>query len=185
MKPINENTAANTAAALNIKINRALAGAALATGAGVELTDRPGYSPEVHDYDFMKLVEQCCCDLVGEDRVKFDYKEWSTGSSDFGDITCVMPGVQFNAAGVTGAFHGIDFKVVDRERLLTNSAKAQLFVIDALLGDGAQNAKRIIANYKPVYNSIKEYFEDVNDFILDKDAVVYDENGNATVDFKN
>ncbi|MBQ1324878.1 MAG: amidohydrolase [Solobacterium sp.] len=169
----------------NIKINRALAGAALATGAGVELIDRPGYSPEVHDYDFMKLVEKCCADLVGEDRVRFDYTEWSTGSSDFGDITCVMPGVQFNAAGATGTFHGIDFKVADKERMVVNSAKGQLFVIDALLSDDAANAKRIIANYKPVYGSIKEYFDDVNDFFLDKDAVVYDEKGNATVDFKN
>ncbi|MBQ6593008.1 MAG: hypothetical protein IJH98_08985, partial [Solobacterium sp.] len=104
---------------------------------------------------------------------------------DFGDITCVMPGVQFNAAGATGTFHGIDFKVADKERMVVNSAKGQLFVIDALLSDDAANAKQIIANYKPVYGSIKEYFDDVNDFFLDKDAVVYDEKGNATVDFKN
>ena len=45
---------------------------ALAMGAGVELCDRPGYSPEVHDKMFMELVEQCCCDLVGADRVRFD-----------------------------------------------------------------------------------------------------------------
>ncbi|MCR5373067.1 MAG: hypothetical protein K6E41_06325, partial [Solobacterium sp.] len=73
----------------------------------------------------------------------------------------------------------------DKERMVVNSAKGQLFVIDALLSDDAANAKRIIANYKPVYGSIKEYFDDVNDFFLDKDAVVYDEKGNATVDFKN
>ena len=76
----------------NKKVNRALTGAALALGAGVELCDRPGYSPEYHDPAFMKLVEQCCCDLVGADRVAFDYNSWSTGSSDFGDLTCVMPG---------------------------------------------------------------------------------------------
>ena len=50
--------------AANRRINRALAGAALALGAGVELCDRPGYSPEVHDPAFMKLVEQCCICLL-------------------------------------------------------------------------------------------------------------------------
>ncbi|MBR2829241.1 MAG: amidohydrolase [Solobacterium sp.] len=169
----------------NIKVNRALTGAALAMGAGVELVDRPGYSPETHDPDFMKLVQKCCEDLVGADRVHFDYNQWSTGSSDFGDITCVMPGIQFNAAGITGTLHGIDFHVADTDRLLMNSAKAQLFVTDALLGNDAAAAKEIIANYKPQYASIKEYFAAIDDFILDKDAVVYDEDGNATVDFKN
>ena len=169
----------------NKKVNRALTGAALALGAGVELCDRPGYSPEYHDPAFMKLVEQCCCDLVGTDRVAFDYNSWSTGSSDFGDVTCVMPGVQFNASGASGTGHGIDYFVTDPNRLCVNSAKAQLFVTDALLGNGAETAKEIIANYKPQYPSIKAYFEAINDIILDKDAVKYDENGNATVDFQN
>lgn len=169
----------------NKKFNRALTGAALAMGAGVELCDRPGYSPEIHDRAFMELVEQCCVDLAGKDRVVFDYEAWSTGSSDFGDLTCVMPGVQFNAAGITGVLHGIDFQVADANRLCVNSAKAQLFVVDALLSEDAAKAKEIVANYKPQFGSIKEYLDAINDLVLDKDAVVYDENGNATVDFQN
>ena len=154
-------------------------------GAGVELCDRPGYSPEVHDKMFMELVEQCCVDLVGRERVVFDYQAWSTGSSDFGDLTCVMPGVQFMAAGLTGVCHGIDVQVDDVNRLCVNAAKAQLFVTEALLADDAAKAKEIIANYKPEFASIKEYLEAIQELVLDKDAVVYDENGNATVDFQN
>jgi len=169
----------------NKKVNRALTGAALALGAGVELCDRPGYAPEYHDPAYMKLVEQCCKDLVGEDRVAFDYNAWSTGSSDFGDLTCVMPGVQFNASGATGTGHGINYYITDANRLCVNSAKAQLFVTDALLSNDAAAAKEIIANYKPLYNSIPEYLKAIDEISLDKDAVVYDENGNATVDFQN
>ena len=169
----------------NKKFNRALTGAALAMGAGVELCDRPGYSPEVHDKNFMELVEQCCCDLVGKERVAFDYQAWSTGSSDFGDLTCVMPGVQFFASGLTGVCHGIDFQVADVNRLCVNAAKAQLFVAEALLADDAAKAKDIIANYKPQFGSIKEYLTAIEELVLDKDAVIYDENGNATVDFQN
>ena len=169
----------------NIKVNRALTGAALALGAGVELSDRPGYSPEYHDPAFMKLVEECCCDLVGEDRVKFDYQSWSTGSSDFGDITCVMPGVQFFAAGAVGTGHGIDYFIKDPNRMCVNAVKAQLFVADALLRDDAAAARKIIADYQPQYPSIRAYLDAINELILDKDAVRYDENGNAVVDFKN
>ncbi|MBQ1270128.1 MAG: hypothetical protein IIY11_00570, partial [Clostridia bacterium] len=106
-------------------------------------------------------------------------------SSDFGDITCVMPGVQFFCGGATGVAHGIDYFITDANRLCVNSAKAQLFVVDALLSGEAAKAKEIIANYEPQYPSIKAYLEAINELILDKDAVVYDENGNATVDFQN
>ena len=169
----------------NKKVNRAMAGAALAMGAGVELTDRPGYSAEFHDPDYMKLVQECCEELVGKDKVKFNYESWSTGSSDFGDVTSVMPGVQFNASGATGMGHGIDYYPTDLEKLLINSVKAQILVADRLLKDDAANAKRIIENYKPTYPSMQAYFDDINTLNLDKDAVKYDESGNATLDFQN
>ncbi len=169
----------------NKKFNRALTGGALALGAGVTLCDRPGYSPEIHDPQFMRVVQECCEELSGKDKVKFDYEQWGTGSSDFGDITCVMPGIQFSAAGVDGTFHGINFEVTDPVKATVNSAKAQLFVADKLLSDDGACAKKIVADYKPQFASIKEYFEAINQLMLDKDAVVYDENGNATVDFQN
>ena len=75
--------------------------------------------------------------------------------------------------------------MADPERMCVNSVKAQLFVTDALLSNDGAAAKEIIAGYKPQYPSIKAYFEAIDDFILDKDAVTYDENGNATVDFQN
>ena len=169
----------------NIKVNRALAGAALAIGAGVELHDRPGYSPEVHDLPFMDLVKQCCVDLVGEEKVRFDPTRWSTGSSDFGDLTCIMPGVQFNCGGESGTGHGIDFAVTDADKLCLNSAKAQLFVAEALLSDGAAAAKKIIDGYQAPFPGKEAYFETINSLFMDKDAVVYDADGNVTVDFKN
>ena len=169
----------------NKKVNRALAGGALAMGAGVELHDRPGYFPEYHDPAYMKLVEQCCRDLVGAEHVSFNPTGWSTGSSDFGDLTAVMPGVQFTATGAAGTGHGIDYHVADADRLCCNSAKAQLFVADALLSDGAKRAQEIIAGYQPKYPSIQAYFAAVDAMFLDKDAVQYDANGNATLDYQN
>ncbi len=165
----------------NKKFNRALAGAAAAIGCTLHLDDKPGYSPEVHDPEFMKLVQEVCEDLAGKERVRFNYESWSTGSSDFGDLTCVMPGIQFMAGGATGLGHGIDYYLAEPERLLINSIKAQLLVADQLLKDDAAKAKSIIANYKPAYASIPEYLNAIQDFVLDQEVVSYDENGDVTL----
>ena len=163
----------------NKKFNRALAGAAAAIGCELHIDDKPGYSPEIHDVAYMQLVEEVCKDLAGADRVNFEYDSWSTGSSDFGDLTCVMPGIQFTSAGASGTAHGINYYLTDPERLLINSIKAQLLVTDKLLKDDAAKAKEIVANYKAPYASIPEYLDAIGDFILDRDVVEYEENGNV------
>lgn len=163
----------------NKKFNRALAGAAAAIGCELHIDDKPGYSPEIHDVAYMQLVEEVCKDLAGADRVNFEYDSWSTGSSDFGDLTCVMPGIQFTSAGASGTAHGINYYLTDPERLLINSIKAQLLVADKLLKDDAAKAKEIVANYKAPYASILEYLDAIGDFILDRDVVEYEENGNV------
>ncbi|MBR3305147.1 MAG: amidohydrolase [Christensenellaceae bacterium] len=167
----------------NVKFNRALAGAAAAIGCRLHINDKPGYSPEIEDGMFMELVEDVCRDLVGEDRVNFEYDSYSTGSSDFGDITCVMPGVQFSTNGATGTMHGIDLYLSDPERLCMNAVKAQLLVADRLLKDGAEKAKEIVAQYKPRYASIKDFFEDIKAFDMDQEAVLYGEDGSITLRF--
>lgn len=169
----------------NDKINRAMAGAALAMGAGVELHDRLGAAPARHDPAFMHLIERCCADLVGADRIRFDYHGWSTLSSDFGDVTCVMPGVQLFCAGAAGSLHGTDLCIADPERLCVNAAKVQLLVLDALLGKGASAARQIVDGYEPEYPSVADYLAAVGRFRLDKSAVRYDERGHAAVDYLN
>jgi len=168
----------------NTKFNRALAGGALAMGAKVTLCDRPGYAPEIHDDRFTELCEEACCDLVGRDRVVFP-DTIHPASSDFGDITCVMPGVQFYCAGAVGAIHGTYWYITEPERAVLNAAKVQLFIMDRLMSDNCEKAVEIVENSRPQFGSIKEYFDYIDALVLDKDAVTYDENGNATVDYKN
>lgn len=161
----------------NKKINRALAGSALAMGAQVEIKDRHGCSDEIHDPSYMKLVERCCNELVGEEKVEFDYNLWVTASSDFGDITAVMPGMQFNAAGASGVCHSVNYFFTQPDRFCGNSAKVQLLIAHALLENDAKEAKNIIANYKPAYKSIKEYIAAVESVTRDIDCVRYSKDG--------
>ena len=161
----------------NKKLNRALAAGAVALGAQLHICDMPGYATEYHDHAFMDLCQKCCEDLSGKDKVKFDHSAWSTGSSDFGDLTMVMPGVQFYANGHTGLGHGIDFCVAEPERACVNPAKAELFIADALLSDGAAKAKEIVANYKAPFSGIREYLDFIDALYMDQDVITYTEKG--------
>ena len=161
----------------NRKLNRALAAGAVAMGAQLHICDMPGYATEYHDHMFMDLCQKCCEDLSGKEKVKFDHNAWSKGSSDFGDLTMVMPGVQFYANGHTGLGHGIDFCVAEPERACVNPAKAELFIADALLSDGAAKAKEILAQYEPPFASIREYMDFIDTLYMDKDVITYTEKG--------
>ena len=166
----------------NRKINRALAGAALAMGARVEIHDRPGYAPGEFDANFMRLMEKCCADMVGSDKVSFNYGAHDYGSSDIGDLSCVMPCAWFNVyGGFTGRGHRVDYQVVDPYRLCVDSAKAQILVLDALLRDSASSAREIIGKFKPRYPSIRAYLEAADEIFLDSEAVEYGDDGRASV----
>lgn len=169
----------------NRKINRAIAGAALAMGARVELHDRPGYAAGTFDENLMRLMEQCCADMVGRDKVKFSYTARGTGSTDMSDLSCVMPTAWFNVnGGFTGCGHRIDYMVVDPYRLCVDSAKAQMLVVDALLKDSAMAAKEIVGKFKPPYPSIEDYLKAADEIFLDREAVTYDEDGTPTVNLR-
>ena len=165
----------------NKKFNRALAGAAVSMGAKLELCDRPGYAPRNHCIPLVEEFEKACVDLVGKERVKFDYNAWLTSSSDVGDVTMLMPACQISAGGACGKAHGVDFYVKDPERMCVNSAKAQLFLAERLLSDGAAKAKEIIASYVPPYPSKEAYFEAISQADKLCEAVTYEEDGSITV----
>ncbi len=165
----------------NKKLNRALAGAAAAVGCELHIEDKPGYFPEYHDPAYMQLVEKVCEELVGKDRVSFNYGLWGAASSDFGDVTAVMPGIQLLCVGATGLAHGVDYQIADPERVMINGMKAELLTAVQLLKDGAAAAKEIAANYQPAFASISEYLAALQQLSMDRDVVEYTENGDVVL----
>ncbi len=97
----------------------------------MELTDRPGYAPRVPRQRLFGLDPAGVHRPGGAGADGLYPQMWSTGSSDFGDVTTVMPGVQFYAAGAVGSPHGDDYLPADPVRLCVNSAKAQVLLADA------------------------------------------------------
>ena len=63
----------------------------------------------------------CIRDRLGADRVKIT-NEWTTGCTDMGDVSCIMPVLHPHIAGAAGKSHGDDYHLVDREMACVNSA---------------------------------------------------------------
>ena len=167
----------------NTKINRALAASAAAMGANVVLKDRPGYTPlenEEQLYDLTcEIVKQC----FGEDALV--KRGRSTGCTDMGDVSAVMPTVQPYASGACGVGHGSDYRIADPESALVMSAQYQVLMAEALLSNNAELGKKIIQNAKLRFSSMEEFFQAIDGLFLDKKAVTQNEDGTITLDFQN
>jgi amidohydrolase len=130
----------------NKKVNRALKAGAMAVGAEVEINDIPGYMPYKHHESLVNILKENCIEIVGENRVEVGTH--STGSTDMGDISCIMPTSSIGMGGVTGQGHGRTYKFVDKELEFVIPAKVLALTCIDLLYDNATKAKEIIKNFE-------------------------------------
>lgn len=144
------------------RVNRALAGAAVALGTGLIVSNQPGYAPMHNDPALMQAAKACMEALVGPDRVNFR-SYWSRGSTDMGDLSAVIPAIHPYACGAEGAAHAVSWRVKDPERACVNSAKAQLLLLAHLLENDASCARNICHSYVPVYPDIPSYLRSIDE----------------------
>mgnify|MGYP004523849539 CR=1 FL=1 len=166
----------------NCKVNRALAAGALALGAKVSVSDRPGYAPLVNSPELAKLAGECMTELLGAQNVKVT-DDWTTGCTDMGDISCIMPCIHPHIAGAAGKSHGDDYHIVNVETACVNSAQGQLLLAYELLKDGARKAKEVVAAYRAPYAGKQEYFAAIDAFMSDRELVSYTGDGKAEICF--
>ena len=112
--------------------------------------------------------------LLGADRVKIT-NEWTTGCTDMGDVSCIMPVLHPNIAGAAGKSHGDDYHLVDREMACVNSAKGQLLLMALLLENGAARAKQVVERYHAPYESKAAYFATLDAILRDRELIEYHE----------
>ena len=166
----------------NEKINRAIAASAAALGAKVTITDRPGYSPRVQDMGMM-LVAREAMEACGM-KVNWNPENWSKGSTDMGDVSMVMPVVHPGIGGVCGTSHGCDYAIDHPETACVDMSKAMLAMLELLLKDGAARAKDIKEQFVPTFESMDAFFAAIDKLDMDKDAVVYNEDGTVTLNYR-
>ena len=156
---------------VNKKINRAMAASAAAIGAKLHLRDIPGYWIRQYPEDFRLAFEEAAKLVI--DNVKLN-EGWDTSCSDMGDVGAVMPTIHPIVSGSVGKAHGNDYYIIDGETACVKSAEAQLVLLSILLKDNAERAKKIIANYKPEFASMQDYFDFMDKLNIDDEVVTYD-----------
>lgn len=131
----------------NEKVNNSLVAGALAIGAKVKITEIPGYLPLLNNNDLDKIFESNLSKLIPQDEivVNGDF----TGSTDFGDVSHIMPSLHPFIGGVTGDLHTREFRVDDPYLAYIVPAKSMALTIIDLLYEDAKEAKKVINNFEP------------------------------------
>ena len=106
------------------------------------------------------------------------------GSTDMGDLSCIMPVIHFYVGGSQGRFHGDDFRIADPEAACVDSAKLQLGLVQLLLENDAQMAKNVAADYQPVFASKEDYFAFMDSLDSAGDRITYQNDGTAAVNIR-
>jgi amidohydrolase len=132
----------------NMKVDRALRGAALAVGAGVEITTLPGYLPLAPNDAMVAMYGANAERLVEPSDINRDLGHRS-GSTDMGDISQIMPAIHPYSGGAVGNGHGSDYEIVDYETAAIVPAKAMAMTVIDLLANGAAAGKRVVAEHTP------------------------------------
>lgn len=140
-----------------MKVDRALRAGALALGATVEIETLSAYMPCSQQPDLVNFARQNCArvatgGVLGEPR-------HSTGSTDMGDVSQIMPVIQPRAGGVQGRPHSADYLVTDHRLAAVNPAKAMAMTVIDLLANRAAGAARVIAGSRSTVLSVDKYLE--------------------------
>ena len=165
---------------VNKKVNQALIGAALSLGTNIEIIDAPGYAPEYNDPELRRVAEEAAALAVSQYVFKSRTHN-STGSTDMGDLSRIMPTVQPFSPGARGPGHGMDYYIVDPVAACVDNAKFQLAMLSILLSDGAERARGIIASYEPEYPTKEAYLEFIDSLRDSGDRIEYRDDGSANV----
>lgn len=134
------------------KVDRAYEGAAHAIGAEAKIVTTQGYLPVLARPADPALIEAAevlkeqrpdtTISRITDDMINF-------ASTDVGDLTHIMPVLNFTFAGAEGALHSKDYRITDPYKIHIMPAKMMALTAYHLLKDGAAEAKEILKEFKP------------------------------------
>lgn len=146
------------------KYDRAVRAGAVALGCRAEIITTPGYLP-VHPLQDTHWMEQVLEDLSIEAKAhghdysvgyrREDFHE--AGSTDFGELSSLLPVYQFRTGGYKGALHNADICVTNEQLAYVEAAKAFALLSYRLMKDRAQGAKETIEHFTPAITK-EQYF---------------------------
>lgn len=142
------------------KTDRAFRGAAAALGAEVAIKDAQGYMPVI-ERPADPVLFAAAAALGGGLSVKgITPGLQNAASTDAGDLTHIMPVLNFTFGGSKGALHSRDFTVTDEELFYVTPAKLLALTAYRLLRGGAGEAGSIMEAFTPAF-SRKGYLDHI------------------------
>lgn len=132
---------------VDLKVDRALRGGALAIGADVEIINTGGYLPLVQDDKLTKVVKDNILKYIDEEKILKDCHSFASG--DMGDLSYLLPTVQIGVSGFSGRIHGNDFRTDDEYLAYELPIKYFAETVLDLLENNAKKANEILSNYEP------------------------------------
>ena len=131
-------------------VNRAYAGSAYAFGGKIEMEQLQGYMQIIPRAADNALIE--AADDLGLNYRTVQKGDFNNACTDVGDLSHLVPVVNFTFKGFEGKLHGADFKITDPEKAYILPAKLLALTVYKLLKNGGQEAKKITKSYTPVFN---------------------------------
>ncbi len=166
----------------NQKVNRAFAGAAAAMGCRLQLRDLHGYSPRLNDPGMKQVCGEVARMLVPEEQVTIN-EVWTTGCSDMGDVSCVMPALHPHVGGAIGAGHSPQYQIADPYLACVVSAKWQVGMAALFLQEDAKRAKQVLQEGRQDYPAIPAFLASLDRMSRTWDAVTYEEDGTVKITY--
>lgn len=144
------------------KFDRAMRAGAVATGAGLDIKTFAGYLPNKPAEDSTAVIEALhdANESVGNkyEVTIPDSVGHSTGSTDYGDVSSIMPTIQFNTGGYSGLLHSPNVRVTDQYMAYVMTAKVFALAGYKMLKNGATYAQAVMDSYKAVMTK-EEYIK--------------------------
>ena len=137
-------------------INRAYDGAAYAFGGRIEREILQGYMPIIPRDADEALIE--AADDLGLNYRTVGKNDFNNACTDVGDLSHIIPVVNFTFKGFEGKLHGADFRITDPEKAYILPAKLLALTVYNLLRNGGREAEKIKNSHVPVFDK-DEYIQ--------------------------
>lgn len=136
------------------KFDRSIKAGTIATGCGAEIITLPGYLPTIPVKNTTAMKEAILSLKEQYPQYQLNVDEdspASTGSTDFGDLSSLMPLLQFKTGGFKGMLHNANMQPVDEELAYVVTAKVFALCAYKLLKNHAEAARALKNDYQAIF----------------------------------
>lgn len=132
------------------KLDRAFDAAAFAFGGAIERENLQGYMPVLYRPADSVLIE--AAEQLGASYRVVKETDFNNASTDVGDLTHLMPVLNFTFNGFEGKLHGADFRITDPEKAYLIPARMLALTTYKLLKNKALEGRKILEDFKPQFD---------------------------------